>query len=75
MGNNELESKNFTKEQLERQAGAFRLLNKRIKDYYKQQETMPIFIRDDEEAQAESVATLTRWIIEEHDDDLKPIVS
>lgn len=67
---NVLDSNHYTEEQLIKQAGAFRVLNKRVSEYHAQQEAMPEFIRDDEDAKNDAIATITRWVLEEHEADL-----
>lgn len=62
----------FTADQLRRQAGAFRLLNSRIQEYQISQVLMPAFLQDDEDEYEETLADITRWVLDAHELDLKP---
>lgn len=56
----------FTPEQLERQAGCFRLLSQRIAEHYQLQSVYPDFLKNGSDANDEAVGTIARWILEEN---------
>lgn len=58
--------KEYTPEQLAQQAGAFRLLAKRVEEYEKQMASVPKEIRDDDGEKAISVAFIAWSIISEN---------
>ena len=56
----------MTLAQLKGQAEAFQLLSKRITEYEKHQDSLPLLLKDTEETRNEQIANLALWFVEEY---------
>lgn len=58
----------YTEEQIKQQAGSFRLLAKRVSQYFNMQEQFPEEIRDSDEEAAEALVCILSAILDENSD-------